>query len=154
MALTSRSAVKTSPWSVTLCLDLICWSINLHILRFLLLFARSSKILLLSSKNSKLLQLYSESSKNLYTEIEVISVIGERLADIRKDHGDTRQTLADKLQVSKFTVSNWEQETDKNLQALWNFIGLSSRAFKHRPCLCEESVRNAFQRRPGFDEGI
>jgi len=52
------------------------------------------------------LQLYSESSKNLYTEIEVISVIGERLADIRKDHGDTQQTLADKLQVSKFTVSN------------------------------------------------
>ena len=37
-------------------------------------------------------------------------MIGERLADIRKDHGDTRQTLADKLQVSKFTVSNWEQE--------------------------------------------
>jgi transcriptional regulator with XRE-family HTH domain len=32
-------------------------------------------------------------------------VIGERLADIRKDHGDTQQTLADKLQVSKFTVS-------------------------------------------------
>ncbi len=40
----------------------------------------------------------------------MISVIGERLADIRKDHGDTQQTLADKLQVSKFTVSNWEQE--------------------------------------------
>ena len=37
-------------------------------------------------------------------------MIGERLADIRKDHGDTQQTLADKLQVSKFTVSNWEQE--------------------------------------------
>ena len=37
-------------------------------------------------------------------------MIGERLAEIRKDHGDTQQTLADKLQVSKFTVSNWEQE--------------------------------------------
>ena len=59
--------------------------------------------------NSKLLQLFSENSRILYTEVEVISVIGERLAEIRKDHGDTQQTLADKLNVSKFTVSNWEQ---------------------------------------------
>ena len=41
---------------------------------------------------------------------EVIPVIGERLAEIRKDHGDTQQTLAEKLSVSKYTVSNWEQE--------------------------------------------
>jgi len=37
-------------------------------------------------------------------------VIGERLAEIRKDHGDTQQTLADKLNVTKYTVSSWEQE--------------------------------------------
>ena len=40
----------------------------------------------------------------------MISVIGERLAEVRKDHGDTQQSLADKLNVTKFTVSNWEQE--------------------------------------------
>ena len=36
-------------------------------------------------------------------------MIGERLAEIRKDHGDTQQTLARKLNVVKFTVSSWEQ---------------------------------------------
>lgn len=37
-------------------------------------------------------------------------MIGERLAEIRKDNGDTQQTLAAKLNVTKFTVSSWEQE--------------------------------------------
>lgn len=37
-------------------------------------------------------------------------MIGERLAEIRKDHGDTQQTLAEKLRVTKYTVSSWEQE--------------------------------------------
>ncbi len=37
-------------------------------------------------------------------------MIGERLAEIRKDHGDTQQTLADKLRITKYTVSSWEQE--------------------------------------------
>ncbi len=37
-------------------------------------------------------------------------MIGERLAEVRKDHGDTQQSLAEKLNVSKFTVSNWEQQ--------------------------------------------
>ncbi len=37
-------------------------------------------------------------------------MIGERLAEVRKDHGDTQQTLADKLNVTKNTVSSWEQE--------------------------------------------
>lgn len=37
-------------------------------------------------------------------------MIGERLAEVRKDHGDTQQDLADKLNVTKFTISNWEQE--------------------------------------------
>lgn len=34
---------------------------------------------------------------------------GERLAEVRKDHGDTQQTLADKVNVTKYTVSSWEQ---------------------------------------------
>ena len=37
-------------------------------------------------------------------------MLGERLAEVRKDHGDTQQSLADRLNVTKFTISNWEQE--------------------------------------------
>ncbi len=40
----------------------------------------------------------------------MIKLIGERLAEIRKDHGDTQQDLADRLNVTKFTISNWEQQ--------------------------------------------
>lgn len=36
-------------------------------------------------------------------------MIGERLKEIRNDSGDTQQTLADKLNVSKFTIQSWEQ---------------------------------------------
>lgn len=36
-------------------------------------------------------------------------MIGERLQEIRKDHGDTQQTLADKLNVSLYAVRCWEQ---------------------------------------------
>lgn len=37
-------------------------------------------------------------------------MLGERLAEIRKDHGDTQASLARKLNVTHFTVSSWEQE--------------------------------------------
>ncbi len=37
-------------------------------------------------------------------------MIGERLQEIRKDHGDTQQTLADKLNVSLYAVRCWEQD--------------------------------------------
>ena len=37
-------------------------------------------------------------------------MIGDRLKEIRSDHGDTQQALAGKLNVSKFTVQSWEQE--------------------------------------------
>ena len=40
----------------------------------------------------------------------MISVIGERLAEVRKDHGDTQQSFAMKMNVTKYTVSSWEQE--------------------------------------------
>lgn len=36
-------------------------------------------------------------------------MIGERLAEIRCDHGDTQVSLAEKLHVTHFTVSSWEQ---------------------------------------------
>ena len=36
-------------------------------------------------------------------------MIGERLQEIRKDNGDTQQTLADKLHVSLHAVRCWEQ---------------------------------------------
>ena len=37
-------------------------------------------------------------------------MIGERLQEIRKDHGDTQKDLANKLAVVFHTVSSWEQE--------------------------------------------
>ena len=39
-----------------------------------------------------------------------MDVIGERLSEIRKDHGDTQATLAEQLRVSLPTVRAWEQE--------------------------------------------
>lgn len=36
-------------------------------------------------------------------------MIGERLQDIRKDHNDTQQDLADKLHTSLYAVRCWEQ---------------------------------------------
>ena len=36
-------------------------------------------------------------------------MIGERLKEIRKDYGDSQSDLAEKLNVSKFTVQSWEQ---------------------------------------------
>lgn len=41
---------------------------------------------------------------------EVINVLGERLQEIRKDNGDTQQSLADKLQASLHIVRCWEQD--------------------------------------------
>lgn len=37
-------------------------------------------------------------------------MIGERLAEMRKDHGDTQAALAERLGVSLPTVRAWEQE--------------------------------------------
>ena len=36
-------------------------------------------------------------------------MIGERLQEVRKDHGDTQKDLAAKLDVVFHTVSSWEQ---------------------------------------------
>ena len=44
---------------------------------------------------------------------------GSRLKDIRKDHGDTQEELAKKLNVSTATVSKWEQgANDPNFETL------------------------------------
>lgn len=37
-------------------------------------------------------------------------MIGERLAEVRKDHGDRQADLAEKLHVTLYTVRSWEQE--------------------------------------------
>lgn len=37
-------------------------------------------------------------------------MIGERLQEIRRDNGDTQQSLAAKLSVSKPTIQSWELE--------------------------------------------
>ena len=37
-------------------------------------------------------------------------MIGDRLAEARKDHNDTQEALAEKLSVSLSTVRSWEQE--------------------------------------------
>jgi len=36
-------------------------------------------------------------------------MIGERLAEVRKDHGDRQADLAKKLNVALYTVRSWEQ---------------------------------------------
>ena len=42
---------------------------------------------------------------------------GERLRDIRKDHGDTQESLGKKLGFATPTVSKWEQgKTDPDLE--------------------------------------
>lgn len=60
----------------------------------------------------------------------MILVIGERLAEVRKDHGDTQQTLAVKLNVTKYTVSSWEQEKSEPnhemLSRICHLYGISS----------------------------
>ena len=44
---------------------------------------------------------------------------GERLRDIRKDHGDTQESLGKKLGFATPTVSKWEQgKTDPDLETL------------------------------------
>ena len=37
-------------------------------------------------------------------------MIGERLSEVRKDHGDTQADLAAKLNTSIYAVRSWEQE--------------------------------------------
>lgn len=66
----------------------------------------------------------------MYTFIEVRILLGERLQDIRKDHGDTQQVLADKLHVSLYSIRCWEQgKSDPShdlLVAICRLYGISA----------------------------
>lgn len=57
-------------------------------------------------------------------------MIGERLSEVRKDHGDTQAKLAQKLEVSLPTVWAWEQEksspSHEALVKLCQLYGISS----------------------------
>ena len=53
--------------------------------------------------------LSENSRKAIYSSYEVMEMIGERLQEVRKDHGDTQKDLAAKLDVVFHTVSSWEQ---------------------------------------------
>ena len=57
-------------------------------------------------------------------------MIGERLAEIRKDYGDTQETLAERLGVSLSTVRAWEQEksspSHEMLVTICRYYGISS----------------------------
>ncbi len=46
-------------------------------------------------------------------------MIGERLADVRKDHGDTQAALADRLKVSLSSIRSWEQEKAHRPMSCW-----------------------------------
>lgn len=48
-----------------------------------------------------------------------VGINGERLKEIRKDHGDTQEDLARKLDFSVSTIRKWEQECcDPSLETL------------------------------------
>ena len=57
-------------------------------------------------------------------------MIGERLQDIRKDHNDTQQDLADKLHASLYAVRCWEQgksdPSHDTLVAICRLYGVSA----------------------------
>ena len=45
-------------------------------------------------------------------------MIGEILAEVRKDHGDTQESLAKKLHVTVSAVRTWEQEKSSPSQEM------------------------------------
>ncbi len=57
-------------------------------------------------------------------------MIGERLANVRKYYGDYQENLADKLHVSIYTVSSWEQgkssPSHSDLVAICRLYGVSA----------------------------
>lgn len=61
-------------------------------------------------------------------------MIGERLAEIRKDHGDNQDDLARKLNVSVFAIRSWE-DVGARLPTLSGLIRLPLGPVQHRPGL-------------------
>lgn len=51
-------------------------------------------------------------------------MIGERLAEVRKDHGDTQAALAKRLRVTLSAVRSWEQEkSSPPTKCWWRYAG-------------------------------
>ena len=76
------------------------------------------------------MSIYISTNKIVYTNHRGETMIGERLQDIRKDHKDTQQDLADKLHASLYAVRCWEQgksdPSHDTLVAICKLYGVSS----------------------------
>ena len=106
-------------------------------------------------------------------------MIGDRLKELRHDHNDTQEDLAEKLNISKFTVQSWEQgKSEPNHEMLvsicrlyhvssdflaatspkaWDFTGnlLGDKAVTVVfDCSKLKRVVPAFQAVTRFDEGV
>lgn len=75
-------------------------------------------------------------------------MIGERLQEIRKDNGDTQQSLADKLHVSLHAVRCWEQDkSDPSHDTLVAICRLYHISSDYLLGLTDEDVSYALSRR-------
>ena len=80
-------------------------------------------------------------------------MIGERLAEVRKDHGDTQLTLAEKLNVVKYTVSSWEQEkSGPNHDTLVKICRLYHVSSDYLLGLSDDDPANFWHRRESLDK--
>lgn len=82
-------------------------------------------------------------------------MIGERLAEVRKDHGDTQAKLAGRLGVTLSAVRSWEQEksspSHRTLAEICRLYGVSADyllgltdldpAYLRRSRLCAEDAQ-------------
>lgn len=75
-------------------------------------------------------------------------MIGERLQEVRKDNGDTQQTLADKLHVSLHAVRCWEQnKSDPSHDTLVTICKLYHVSADYLLGLTDEDVTRTIYRR-------
>ena len=73
---------------------------------------------------------------------------GERLREIRKDHGDTQETLGKKLGYATPTVSKWEQgETEPGLETLKQICRMYEVSADYLLCLTDDDPLLAKKRR-------
>ena len=78
---------------------------------------------------------------------------GDRLKEIRRDHGDTQEMLARKLGVSTPTVSKWEQgESDPNVKTLIRICRLYNVTSDFLLGLSDEDPLITQRRRSGLTE--
>lgn len=75
-------------------------------------------------------------------------MIGERLQEIRKDHGDTQQALAEKLHVSLHAVRCWEQnKSDPSHDTLVTICRLYHVSADYLLGLSDEDIAHTMHRR-------